>query len=373
MKIKPFQAAYLNADRIGSPDTYCENAKNAFQEYQESGFYDKQPQNAMYVYQIQTAAGRQHIGLMCLNHIQDYFDGKIKKHENTLSDKEQQQIQLFLRWNAVLKPVLLAYSPVKAIDEWLKKHTESHKPLFNAFFEKDKQRHQIWAVTDEHEIQHLQDLFARHIRSTYIADGHHRTTAVALLHEQSKADNLASDYNYLFSAYFSADQLDILDYNRVVTGLKEISPMQFAVKLSKLFDLEILEHPRRPVCKHEIVMCIKHEWYSLRWKKDVLEHHERGSVILDANLLNELVINDILGITDVRNDTRITYVEGARGIEGILKITKSSSKRIGFMLYPVDFDDLVFMADAGESLPPKSTYFEPRMRSGLLVKLLGNG
>ncbi len=370
MNIEPFQATFPNFEMIASPDAFCEDAKNAFREYQDNGLFNNSPQEALYVYQILTATGRQHIGLMCLNQVQDYFDGKIKKHENTLSEKEQQQMQLFLRWNAVLKPVLLAYSPVQIINNWLEAFILKHQPMFSTFFEKDNQTHTVWAVTDKSEIHHLQTLFSEHIFSSYIADGHHRTTTIALLHERQNEQNPDLVFNHLFCAYFSADQLDILDYNRVVVGLKDITPVQFVVKLSKIFDLEVLENPRRPVCKHEIVMYVMREWYSLRWKKDVLEHHQRGSVILDANLLNELVLHDILGIKDVRNDARVMYVEGSKGLDGVRKSTKPSKSRIGFMMFPVAFEDMVQMADSGESLPPKSTYFEPRMRSGLMVNLL---
>jgi uncharacterized protein (DUF1015 family) len=370
MKILPFQATYPNFDFIASPDSFCEDAKDSFKEFQRNGFFEKAPQDALYIYQIETPQ-RKHIGLVCLNDVQDFFDGRVKKHEKTLSEKEQQQMQLFLRWNAILKPVLLTYQPVAEINAILSTHVAGREALYTTHFEKDGQVHRVWAVTDGEEIGQLQALFAQKINCTYIADGHHRTTTVALLHERLKTKNPEFDFDNLFCAFFGGDQLDILDYNRVVEGLKEVSITRFIVKMSKICDLDVLDEARKPAHKHEVLMYVHKEWYSLRWKESVLKQYAAEKVTLDATLLNELVLQNILDIRDVRTDTRITYVEGSKGIAGVRRITDENSlNRIGFALYPVDFDDMLRMADAGESLPPKSTYFEPRLRSGMLVKML---
>lgn len=369
MQIKPFQATYPNFDFIASPDSFCEDAKNSFREFQANGFFEKAPKAAFYIYQIETDL-RKHTGLIALNDVEDFFAGKIKKHEKTLSEREQQQMQLFLRWNAILKPVLLTYPPAPNINLWLEHFTQAHKPLYSTRFVKDRQTHRVWTVADASDIRQLQALFTNHVQDTYIADGHHRTSTVALLHERLKDKNQEFDFDSLFCAFFPADQLDILDYNRVVEGLKDISPTQFIVKMSKIFDLDVLSQPRKPFEKHELVMYAQKEWYSLRWKPAVLKSHAKDRAVLDAMLLNEFVLDQIFGITDVRTDTRITYVEGAKGLEGVRKATNESDNRIGFLLYPVSFDDMMHMADAGESLPPKSTYFEPRLKSGMLVKML---
>lgn len=369
MRIKPFQATYPNFDFIASPDSFCEDAKNSFREFQANGFFEKAPKDALYIYQIETDA-RKHTGLIALNEVEDFFAGKIKKHEKTLSEREQQQMQLFLRWNAILKPVLLTYSPVPDISRWLEHFTSSNKPLYTTRFAKDRQTHRVWAVTDPAEIRHLQQLFDANVKGTYIADGHHRTTTVALLHERLKDKHQEFDFDNLFCAYFPSDQLDILDYNRVVEGLRDISSTQFIVKMSRIFELDVLHEPRKPLEKHEIVMYAQKEWYSLRWKEAVLKSHAKDRVVLDATLLNEFVLDEIFHIRDVRTDTRITYIEGDKGLEGVRKATNDSDDRIGFLLYPVSFEDMIRMADAGESLPPKSTYFEPRLKSGMLVKML---
>lgn len=369
VRIKPFQALYPNFDFVASSDVFCEEAKNKYREFRTSGFFEQTPGAAFYIYQIETPQ-RTHTGLVTLNDVRDFFDGKIKKHEKTLSEKEQQQMQLFMRWNAILKPVLLTHAPVPEIIRWLHAYAHAHPPMIETFFEKDAQTHRVWAVSRPEDVQHLQVLFARHVNDTYIADGHHRTTTIALLHERRRDKSPEYDFDNLFVAFFAADQLDILDYNRVVEGLKDVSLTHFVVKLSKIFDLEVLSKPTKPSRKHEITMFLQKEWFRLRWKKSVLARQPKDHVALDATMLNELVFSDIFGIHDVRTDTRITYVEGAKGLDGVRRIANADDNRIGFVLFPVLFPDLMRMADLGESLPPKSTYFEPRLRSGLLVKTL---
>lgn len=370
MQIKPFRAVYPNFDYIASPDSFCENAKDSFLEYKKNGFFEHLPTDAFYIYQI-VSSKIEHLGVVALNDVEDFFKGKIKKHEKTLSEREQKQMELFLRWNAILKPVLLAYRPVPQINDWLRAYTQAHKPLFSTKFDHDKQVHRVWAITEAAEQVQLFDLFQQHVTETYIADGHHRTSTVALLHERLKGKNKENfDFDNLFVSLFSADQLDILDYNRVVEGLKEVGITTFLVKMSKVFDLDVLEKPTRPTQKHEFTMFLRKDWYRLRLKPEVMEKYAGQQVLLDATLLNELVFKEIFDIQDVRTDLRITYIEGAKGLEGVRKAASLDNSRVGFVLHPVEFDDLMFLADKGESLPPKSTYFEPRLKSGLLVKML---
>lgn len=367
MRIRPFQALYPNFDFIASPDSFCAEAKDSFREFQKNGFFEKMPQVALYVYEIEADA-RRHLGLIAQNDVQDFFAGNILKHENTLREKEQQQMQMFLRWHAILKPVLLTYEPVAEITAWLEAHAASRQPLFVTHFERDGQTHRVWPVTEPTEIAVAQDLFDRHIPRSYIADGHHRTTTVALLYERLRDKNPVFDFANLFCAFFSSDQLDILDFNRVVEMPSALTPVQFIVQLSRLADLDMLPEPRKPLEKHELVLIMQGNWYALRWKPEALATH--SSVTLDATLLNELVLRDLLDIRDVRTDARISYVEGARGLNGVLKVIGDRPDRMGFLLYPVSFADMMQLADAGETLPPKSTYFEPRMKSGMLVKML---
>lgn len=373
MRIKPFQAIFPNFAYIASPDSFCADAKNSFNEFQSAGFFEKSPENALYIYQIQTQT-RRHTGVVGLNAVEDYFGGKIKKHENTLSDKEQQQMQLFLRWHAILKPVLLTFPSQPTLTTWLEQYADTHQPLFETQFEKGAEIHRVWSIAEPEDILYLQDFFREKVCETYIADGHHRTTTVALLHERLHDKHPELDFHDLFCAFFAADQLDILDFNRVIEGLRDITPTHFIVHLSQFADFEILPGPRKPTGKHELVMYMQREWYAFRWKQSVLdEHNDDKAVVLDATLLNELVLEQILNVEDVRTDQRIIYIPGSKGLDAVRKHTDLADDRIGFVLYPVAFDDLQRCADAGGVLPPKSTYFEPRLKSGLLVKMLNRG
>lgn len=369
MKIKPFQALYPRFDLIGSPDAFCDKAKDQFPEFREAGLYEQFPEHALYVYQMEDGH-RKHTGLIALNHVDDFLNGKIKKHENTLDEKEQQQIQLFLHLKALLKPVLLTYPSVAAIERWLEEFADNAAPLFSVRFEKDGQIHRIWPVTGQEDIRFLQELFATEVPGTYIADGHHRTTTIALLREQSGSQHSGFDFDHLFCVFLGADQLDILDFNRVTDCPEPWSTPDFFNKLSEIFEIEPLDAPRHPRHKHEICIYLDKTWHALQWKQEVLARYPAEKILLDTSLLNEWVLDDLLGIRDVRTDTRVTYIEGTRGLEGVRQATDKNRNRIGFVLFPVSFDDMVRTADAGETLPPKSTYFEPRIRSGLMVRLL---
>lgn len=365
MNIKPLRALIPNLQRVESADTFCDQAKNMYNQYLEEGVFQKLPEEALFIYQIQSITGS-HLGLVALNEVEDFLAGKVKKHEETLSEREKQQMEMFFHWGAILKPVLLTYPVVPAIRSAMHGFVQHRKPLFTAKFKQGRVHHRIWAVTEPAAIEELQMLFAKHVKSTYIADGHHRTSTVALLHSQAE---LHPDYNFdhLFCAFFATDQLDILDYNRVAEIPANISSTQFIAYISKLFNLEYLAVARRPTDKHEIVMCYRKEWYSLRWRPEILEGLDEENVLLDAALLNNLVLGDLLQIHDVRTDERVTYVDGSKGMKGVQKAAKNRHK-VGFALYPVHFEDMMFLADAGEILPPKSTYFEPRLKSGILVQ-----
>lgn len=365
MKIKPFQALYPRFERIGSPDAFSENAKDDFPDARAAGLYEHFPENALYVYQIEDGH-RKHTGLLAMNHVDDFLNGKIKKHENTLHEKEEQQMRLFLRWKAILKPVLLTYPSVRDIENRLHEYAETTAPLFNVRFEKDGQIHRIWPVTDPEAIEHLRQLFAAQVPAAYIADGHHRTSTVALLRDQ----NTGYDFDHIFCIFIGADELDILDFNRVVDCPDNWSKSVFLDKISDIFIVKSLEDARRPAHKFEIIMYLDESWYALQWKPEVLAQYPEEKVLLDTSLLNEHVIEQLLDIHDVRADTRISYIDGSRGLKGIRQSADKNRNRIGFVLFPVSFEDLVHTADAGETLPPKSTYFEPRIRTGLMVKEL---
>ena len=370
MHIKPFRATYPKIEYVPAPDQFCAGAKYHFPEDRGKGWLAETEQEALYIYQIEDNH-RRHTGLVALNDVRDFFAGKVKKHEKTLGEREQHQMELFLRWGAILKPVLLTYPSVPEISAWLERFTREHLPMLEVFFAGELQTHRIWMAPDPADWHYLQGLFTRHVPGVYIADGHHRTTTLAMLHKQLKHQYPGLDFDHLFCAFFSTDQLDILDYNRVVDGLNGMRPEAFLTRLETLFDITPIENPRKPRKKHELKMFLREQWYRLQWKDDVLaaasKHHP---VLLDVSLLNEQVLHRLLGIGDIRNDARILYLEGSKGLKGIRKAVRAGHDRVGFALYPVTFNDMMRMADLGESLPPKSTFFSPRLKSGILVKKL---
>lgn len=375
MHIKPFEATFPIFDRIPTPDTFCAEAKNAFLDYLRNGWLQSTGRQALYIYQIDNGH-RRHTGLVALNDVRDFFSGKVKKHEKTLNEREKRQMELFLRWGAILKPVLLTYPPVAGIHDWLQAFTATHPPLFETYFENDHQTHRVWMADDPAGIEHLQALFLSKVPAVYIADGHHRTSTLALLHQQLRDQYPKLDFDHLFCAFFATDQLDILDYNRVVEGLNGHSHPAFLDCLGKIATLEPIENPRKPRRKFELKILLDEQWYRLHWKPEAIEAFARRRapghppVVLDVDLLNELVLHQILGIRDVRTDARIVYVEGSKGLKGIRKAVRAGAARVGFALHPVSFADMMGIADADQSLPPKSTYFEPRLKSGMLIKML---
>lgn len=299
--------------------------------------------------------------------LQDYRKGAIKKHEHTIAENEQKQMQLALKRKAGVKPVLLTYPDVPDIRQWLGQFVAAHEPVFEVHFEGDGQHHRLWAASKPEDIAAVQQLFLENIPATYIADGHHRLATTALMHEKLESPAEHGHYGTLLAAFFAAGELEILDFNRVVDALDDITPPKFMARLSQVFDIECLDQPEKPRRKHELTMYMRREWYRLSWRQRLLESRQEAG-ILDAALLNEKVLQGILGITDVRSDPRVEYVEGPKGLEGLRKKAMKNDHTVAFCLYPIQMEDLFSLADAGQMLPPKSTWFEPRMKNGMLVQ-----
>ncbi|MDF1864501.1 MAG: DUF1015 family protein [Saprospiraceae bacterium] len=367
MNLKPFQAVFPKMDFITSADHFFSTVKEQYPEYIESGFFEKSPQEGFYVYQIQQGE-RKFTGLVAGVDIHDYIDGRILKHEKTLSTKEQQQIHLILKRHAQVKPILLTYPKNEHISKLLKSQIDTKKPSIQIFFEQLNEKHSFWAIREGKMIEEIQQLFKKEVPQSYIADGHHRTSATALMYQRMKGKPTEKSFNKILCAFFETTELEILDFNRVIEGLNEVSPTYFMARISQLFEIEPLTTPIKPTKKHEITLYINKEWYKLTWKKEVLDSHQNEGVILDVSLLNELVLRDILGIQDVRMDLRVKYVEGPKGLEGLKGKALKNDQRIGFCLYPVNISDFIKISDHGKTLPPKSTWFEPRIKNGLIVK-----
>lgn len=367
MQIQAFEGVFPNMDFITSPDTFFETVKEEYPAYLESGFFYPTHREAILLYRIQAPA-RSFTGVVACASVEDYLSDTIRRHEHTLADKEQTQTQLLLHRRAAVKPVLLTYPNVSEVDTWIESYIKTHQPFYEVKFENEFQQHCFWQVEHPAEIRQIQVLFEQYVKVAYVADGHHRAATVAMLQERTKGKPDAHRYDRFLCAWFAASELEIQSFHRLVDGLEHISPATFMARLSKICDIDIEPGEFIPATKFEMGMFLHEEWYRLRWKKQVLEEYVGFPVVLDATLLNDKILRDILGIENVRNDLRVEYHEAPRGIESLQRRTLRSEHTVAFLLHPIELSELITAADAGEALPPKSTWFEPRMKNGLVVQ-----
>ncbi len=365
MRIKPFKAVYPNLEIIASVDAFFGRVKYEYPDYKKEGFFNKIEEEAFYIYRI-SRPGRNHTGLIACCDIFDYLEGKIKKHENTLRTRERQQMQLMVRRNAIVKPVLLTYPKIAEITELFDEIIENNESVFEAEFEQENQKHTFWKVEEKDLIQQIQKIFLEKIPITYIADGHHRCSSTALMYKVMEDNKNRESFHYMLSVFFPADELEIYDFYRIVE--RQCSLTTLMARLSQVFEIEILDEPEKPSKKYEIVMFINHEWFKLIWKETALKKYENEKVVLDASLLDELVLQNIMGIEDIRSSTRIRYLEGPKGLEVLRSRVIKNDNNVGFCLYPIELDDILTVADMEKTMPPKSTFFEPRMKNGLIVQ-----
>lgn len=366
MEINPFQAIYPSLEYITSADFFFATVKEAYSDYRKNGFFQKSAEDAIYIYQIRTKK-KVYTGLIGCATVKDYLDNKIKRHENTLASKEQQQLQLMIKRGAAVKPILLTYPTVDPIEKIITQQIKKIEPFFKVSFEDTSEVHIIWKIEEGPTIQKIQDIFSEKVPHAYIADGHHRSSTSALMAQKMRKKQKKGQYDLILAAFFAVKELSIYDYNRVIEGLDDRTMARFMAEISQVFDIKILKKPTKPRKKFELTMLIGEEWFRLKWKKEILNKYRKENVILDASLLEEEVIKKIMKIKDTKIDNRITYVEGPKSFENITKRTRKDENKIAFCLYPVNIEDLFKVADAGDIMPPKSTWFEPRVKNGLLV------
>ncbi len=368
MKLIPFKAVYPNLDLIASSESFFGTVKHQFVEYKKSGFFKKSESESIFIYRLETKFSV-HQGIIACTDIADVLAGKVLKHENTLAPKEQQMMNLMLQNHAMVKPVLLAHDGVKELDELLNDVIDNQEVFFQVEFEETGEKHSVWEVKDGPKLRKITKLFRKKVKHCYVADGHHRVKTALILHQtDNKNEMMDTRIKSVLSLYFSWDNLSIYDYNRCAEIFQSISPLQFMAELSQICNIKRLKAVRKPKRKHEMTMLIYGEWYSLSWKKKVLKRHADHPVLFDTFLLNEYILKKIVGLEDVRDDFRVKYVDGVSGLSGLSEMVTKSENRVGFCLYPITADNLKVIADLGLTLPPKSTWFEPRVKNGLLVK-----
>ena len=349
---------------------YRKAAEN-FEMFQKNGWLVQDSKENYYVY-AQTMNGKTQYGLVVCAYVDDYMTGKIKKHELTRKDKEEDRMKHVRVNNANIEPVFFAYPHHNELDAIVKEVTKS-KPEYDFVAPLDGFGHTFWLIEDEAKIKRITEIFAT-IPSLYIADGHHRSAAAALVGDEKRRQNPAhkgnEEYNYFMAVCFPDDQLTIIDYNRVVKDLNGLTDEQFIEKLKKNFDVELKgKDIYKPSKLHNFSMYLSGNWYSLTAKAGTYDDKDPIGV-LDVTVSSNLILDEILGIKDLRTDKRIDFVGGIRGLGELKRRVDSGEMRVAFALYPVSMQQLIDIADTNNIMPPKTTWFEPKLRSGLVIHKL---
>lgn len=354
-------------------DRVFHRAADNFCTWQERGYLVRDPKPCYYIY-AQTMGEHIQYGIVLCSHKDDYFSGSIKKHELTRKDKEDGRMKHILIQNANIEPVFFSYPQNDGLDA-LVARISSQAPEYD-FVSAEGFGHKFWVVSDESDIAFITDAFA-HIPAMYIADGHHRSAAAARVgqHKQERDRNYTGEeeYNYFMAVCFPDNQLKIMDYNRVVKDLNGLSARDFISELSKEFEVESMgAQPYRPSALHQFSMYLGGTWYRISPRRVLWDENDPiGS--LDVAILSSLVLDRILGIKDLRTDKRIDFVGGLRGLGELQRRVDSGEMAVAFALYPVTMGQIISVADAGEIMPPKTTWFEPKLRSGLAIHTFFDG
>jgi uncharacterized protein (DUF1015 family) len=348
-----------------------ETAKKNLQSFIDKKIFIQDKVPCFYIY-AQTMWGRTQYGLVACASVEDYTGNIIKKHELTRVEKEEDRKNHIRITNFNAEPVFFAYPDHNEIDRLVNKVT-SAKPEYD-FKTADAIHHQLWVISEEHVIKRIESIFKKEIPYTYIADGHHRTAAAAHVGEERKQLNPnhkgTEEYNFFLAVHFPASQLSIFDYNRLVKDLNGLTPEQFLKKLEKTFVLVPKgPHEYKPQKAHEFSMYLQEKWYALEAKPGTYNDNDPIGC-LDVSLLSDHVLDKVLGIKDLRKSDRIDFVGGIRGLGELKRRVDSGEMAVAFALYPVTMDQLIRIADTGNIMPPKTTWFEPKLRSGLVIHSL---
>lgn len=336
----------------------------------EDGIFTSDKDPCYYIYQL-TWKGRSQTGLVCASSIEDYKNGIIKKHEFTRPEKEMDRIQHIKATHAQTGVVFLAYKHVNSIDELIEDWKSKHNPVYD-FTTDDEVQHTFWVVDDYGVVCNITDIFAEKVPATYIADGHHRAASAAKVAEDYTNQGLnmmgTESFNYFLTCIFPDNQLKILAYNRVVKDLNGLTTEQFLELLKADFKITLASKAIEPKKPKEFGLYIANHWYQLIARE---QSFKKGTISsLDVSILQDNVLTKILNINDPRTDTRVEFVGGIRGLKELEKRVDSGEMAAAFSCHPVSLKQLFEVADSGSVMPPKSTWFEPKTRDGLIVHLI---
>ena len=353
-----------------APEVYLKAAEN-FKKFQEKGWLVQDSKECYYVY-AQTMNGKTQYGLVVGAYVPDYLNGVIKKHELTRRDKEEDRMKHVRVNNANIEPVFFAYPDNAELDKIVSKYAAT-EPEYNFIAPLDGFGHTFWIIDRQEDIEVITKEFAK-MPALYIADGHHRSAAAALVGAEKAGQNPNhrgdEEYNYFMAVCFPANQLTIIDYNRVVKDLNGLTPEEFLAAVGKNFTVEEKgTEIYKPTGLHNFSLYLEGKWYSLTAKPGTYDDSDPIGV-LDVTISSNLILNDILGIKDLRSDKRIDFIGGIRGLGELKRRVDSGEMKMALALYPVTMKQLMDIADTGNIMPPKTTWFEPKLRSGLIIHKL---
>lgn len=353
-------------------ETVYNKALENFRAFQEKGWLVQDDEPKYYIY-AQTMNGHTQYGIVGGASCADYENGLIKKHELTRPEKEEDRMVLTRYLNANIEPVFFAYKAVPEIDAIVEEVVKNQEPDYD-FTAEDGFGHHFWVINDTEKNRTIRELFATKVACTYVADGHHRTAAAARIGIEKTAQNPIhtgeEEYNYFMAVHFPDNQLQIIDYNRVVTDLNGYSEPGFLAELGRAFEVEKMgAEIYKPARFHEFSLYLGGNWYKLTARKGTFNDNDPIGV-LDVTILSNHVLSPLLDITDLRTSKRIDFVGGIRGLGELKKRVDSGEMKAAFALYPVSMQQLINIADSGNIMPPKTTWFEPKLRSGLVIHKL---
>lgn len=344
-----------------------DSAAEQFEKFQKNGWLLQDEQENYYLY-AQTMNGKTQYGIVLCAHVDDYMNGNIKKHELTRRDKEDDRMKHVRITNANIEPVFLAFRHNDVLADLIKKYA-AQEPVYHFKAPVDGFIHQFWVIENKEDQKAITEEFAK-MDSLYIADGHHRSAAAARVGAEKGEKEGRGEHDYYMAVCFPAEQLTILDYNRVVKDLNGLSEEDFLKALEKNFTVACKgEENYRPQKMHEFSLYVGGKWYSLEAKPGTFNENDPIGV-LDVDISSRLILDEILNIKDLRSDKRIDFVGGLRGLGELKRRVDSGEMKMALALYPVSMQQIMDIADSGNIMPPKATWFEPKLRSGLVIHKL---
>ncbi len=353
---------------VHSQEVYDKAVEN-YTDFKKNGWLVQDDKPMYYIY-AQTMDGRTQYGIAGAASVDDYLNGIIKKHELTRPDKEEDRMIHVRINNANIEPVFFAYPAVAEIDAIVANIVKTQDPDYD-FVAEDGFGHHFWAIKDDATNNTLEELFQTKVPYTYVADGHHRTAAAALVGAEKRKENPNytgnEEFNFFLAVHFPDDQLQIIDYNRAVTDLNGHTKEELLELLTENFEVkEEGTEIYKPAKLHEFSMYIDGKWYSMTAKEGTYDDNDPIGV-LDVTILSNLVLDKLLGVKDLRTSKRIDFIGGIRGLGELSKRVDNGSMKVAFALYAVSMKQLIDIADSGNIMPPKTTWFEPKLRSGLVI------